>query len=150
MTDEKPESMQDLQSSKVSPWSRCRANLTGDLASLIMATAPIARKRSSVWLAYFRAPEDTCRIKGDFDSMHPITMAWSCSMLLKLYAGMAYFPAMAFLNMLRVFTRPMSFHDTFFMSFLLGIDHALGFCPHRGAPGERAKNTILGGKWQAE
>jgi len=30
---------------------------------------------------------------------------------------MAYFPSMAFLNILRVFTRPMSFHETFFMRF---------------------------------
>src|SRR3990172_11449417 len=112
MTDEKPESMQDLQSSKVSPWSRCRANLTGEFASLIMPTAPMARNRSSVWLAYLRAPLETCRMKGDLDSTHPITMAWSCSMLLKLYAGTAYLPAMAFLNISRVLTRPISFHET--------------------------------------
>jgi hypothetical protein len=39
-------------------------------------------------------------------------MAWSCSMLLKLNAGMAYPPATAFLNISLVFTRPKVLKET--------------------------------------
>src|SRR5574341_388553 len=112
MTEENPESMQDLQSSKLSPWSRCSANFTGDPASLIIPTAPMARNRRRVWFAYYRAPLDTCRMKGDLDSTHPITIACNCSMLLKLYAGTAYLPFIAFANISRVVTRPMSLYET--------------------------------------
>src|SRR5512143_3050019 len=115
MTDEKPESTQDLHSSKVSPWSRWRENLTGDPASLIIATAPIARNRSRVWFAYLRAPLETCRMNGERDSTHPRTIACSCSMLLKLYAGMAYLPVIALANISFVVTRPMSLYETFSM-----------------------------------
>ncbi len=71
ITDEKPMSTQLLQISKLSPWSRCSA-ICGfsHPSSLAYSTAPCAIYLSSVWLAYLRAPADTCRITGDFVSAH--------------------------------------------------------------------------------
>ncbi len=43
MTEEKPVSMQDLHSSNVSPWSRCRAKLSFEPVLRIIASAPCAR-----------------------------------------------------------------------------------------------------------
>ena len=61
-----------------------------------------------VWLAYLRAPLDTCSITGDFVSTQALMIACICSMLLKLNAGMAYLPSMAFLNISLVLTSPKS------------------------------------------
>jgi len=55
-----------------------------------------------------RAPFDTWRITGDFSSEAALMMAWSCSMLLKLNAGIAYPPLMALANISRVLTKPKS------------------------------------------
>src|SRR6266498_1998894 len=115
MTEENPVSMQDLHRSNVSPWSRWSENLTGEPASLIIATAPMARNRNRVWFAYFLAPLETCRMNGDLDSTQPRTIACSCSILLKLYAEIAYLPFMAFSNISRVVTRPMLLYETFSM-----------------------------------
>ena len=65
-----------------------------------------------VWLAYLRAPDETCRITGEEVSTQAWMMACICSMLLKLKAGMAYPPLIAFSNSSREFTRPRSLYDT--------------------------------------
>ena len=46
-------------------------------------------QRRMVWFAYLRAPLETCRMTGDLVSAAAMTIAWSCSMLLKLNAGTA-------------------------------------------------------------
>ena len=43
-----------------------------------------------------------------FRHLQALMIAWSCSMLLKLKAGMAYPPLMALANISRVLTRPNS------------------------------------------
>ena len=84
MTDENPNSMQDLASSNESPWSRCKVMGMLLPISLAILTAPIAMYRSRVWFAYSRAPLDTWRMTGDLVSAQPMMIACSCSMLLKL------------------------------------------------------------------
>ena len=69
-------------------------------------------QRRMVWFAYLRAPLETCRMTGDAVSTQACIMACICSMLLKLKAGMAYFPAMAFSNISLVLTSPNSLYDT--------------------------------------
>src|SRR5574344_1442794 len=88
-------------------------------SSLAYSTAPCAMYRNRVWLAYLRAPLDTWRMTGDLDSTQACMMACICSMLLKLNAGMAYFPAIAFLKMSREFTRPSSLYETMIFYFLV-------------------------------
>ncbi len=91
MTEEKPDSMQETQSSKLSPWSRWRViGMFFPLpSSFAYSTAPCAMYWRRVWLAYLRAPEDTWRMTGEADSVQAWMIACICSMLLKLYAGMA-------------------------------------------------------------
>ncbi len=84
MTDEKPPSMQLLHSSNVSPWSRC----TQMGRSVSMQAASISFIRY-VWLAYLRAPELTCRIRGALSSLAASVIPWMISILLTLNAPMA-------------------------------------------------------------
>ncbi len=109
ITDENPISTQLLHNSKLSPWSRCK-QICGwsHPSSLAYSTAPWAIYRSNVWFAYLRAPLETCKITGDFVSAHAETIACICSILLKLNAGIAYFPSNALRNISEVFTNPSS------------------------------------------
>jgi hypothetical protein len=76
--------------------AKCRTIGMSLHISLTIVTAHWVICFSNVELAYHLAHLDTCKMTGELDFAQAKTMAWSCSMLLKLYEGTAYCHFIAF------------------------------------------------------
>ncbi len=84
ITELKPSSIQALQISKSSPWSKW-STMSKPVSSIAASTNFF----KYMGLAYFLAPADTCNITGAFSCWAAATMPWIISILLTLNAPTA-------------------------------------------------------------